>query len=336
MPRRSIVLVMDSIAEMVEVTRLAEAAGFDLAWDWEFFNKNALVRLAALASATTRIGLGTGIAYAFGRSPMLTASGAADLDELSGGRLVLGLGTGTKRMNEEWYGMPFEHPAPKVAELCRLLRHVWASAAGPMRFQGEFYNLAVPQYVRPGQVRPTIPIYLAGVNPIMVRTAAEVADGLVGHPIYPRSYLRDYVRPAIDDGLRRAGRARDAFTLASCVIVSIGHDREQARREARQQVAFYSTVRTYDLLLDSAGFSQEKAAIRSAFKTVDAARMADAVSDEMLAATAVTGTPDECREQLAAYDTLLDLPMLYAPTFGVDPGRVLENHRLIVETFAGE
>src|SRR3712207_3547005 len=179
---------MDSIAEMVELTRLAESAGFDLAWSWEFFNKNAFVRLAAMASATTRIGLGTGIAYAFGRSPLLTASAAADLDELSGGRLVLGLGTGTKRMNEEWYGMPFERPAAKVAELCRLLRHIWASAGGPMRFQGQFYNLAVPQYTRPGQVRETIPIYLAGVNPIMVRTAAEASDGLVGHPIYPRSY----------------------------------------------------------------------------------------------------------------------------------------------------
>ena len=333
MQRRSILLVMDSIAEMVEVTRQAEAAGFDLAWDWEFFNKNAFVRLAAMASATTRIGLGTGILYAFGRSPLLTASGAADLDELSDGRLVLGLGTGTKRMNEEWYGMPFERPAPKAAELCQLLRHIWASADRPLRFEGEFYTLAVPQYVRPGQARPTIPIYLAGVNPIMVRTAAEAADGLVGHPIYPRSYIRDHVRPAIDEGLRRAGRRREGFTLASCVIVAISRDREQARREARQQVAFYSTVKTYDLLLDSAGFSREKEAIRRAFKTVDVAAMADAVSDEMLAATAVAGTPDECRAQLTAYDDLLDLPMLYTPTFGVEPGRVLENHRLIVETF---
>lgn len=334
MPRRSLVLVMDSIAEMVDVTRQAETAGFELAWSWEFFNKNAFVRLAAMAAATTRIGLGTGIAYAFGRSPLLTASAAADLDELSGGRLTLGLGTGTKRMNEEWYGLPFERPAPKAAELCRLLRHVWASAEGPMRFEGRFYKLAVPQYGRPGQVRPTIPIYLAGVNPTMVRTAAEAADGLVGHPIYPRGYIRDHVRPTVEEGLRRTGRPRDAFTLASCVIVSVGHDQEQARQEARQQVAFYSTVRTYDLLLDSAGFGREKEAIRAAFKRVDVDAMAAAVSDEMLQATAVAGTPDECREQLAAYDDLIDLPMLYPPTFGISPERILENHRLIVETFS--
>jgi probable F420-dependent oxidoreductase len=333
MRRHSVVAVMDSIAEMVEVARLAEAAGFELVWSWEFFNKNAFVRLAAMAAATGHIGLGTGIAFAFGRAPLLTASAAADLDELSGGRLVLGLGTGTKRMNEDWYGLSFEHPAPRVAELCRLLRHIWAGADRSMRFAGRFYSLNVPQYTRPGQVRDSIPIYLAGVNPIMIRTAAEVADGLVGHPIYPRSYIRDHVRPAVDEGLRRAGRPREAFTLASCVIISVSRDREQARREARQQVAFYSTVRTYDLLLDSAGFSREKEAIRAAFRTVDVPAMADAVSDEMLAATAVAGTPDECREQLAAYDDLIDLPMFYSPSFGVDPERVVENHRLIVETF---
>ena len=339
--RRSIVLVMDSIAEMVEVGRLAESAGFDLAWTWEFFNKNAYVRLAAVAAATRRIGLGTGIAYAFGRAPLLTASAAADLDELSGGRMVLGLGTGTKRMNQDWYGMPFEHPAPKAAELCRLLRQVWANPDKPFRFRGEFYDLNVPQYARPGQAREAIPIYLAGVNPIMVRTAAETADGLVGHPIYPRDYIRDHVRPAVEEGLRRANRPRDAFTLASCVIMSVSPDRELARREARQQVAFYSTVRTYDLMLDSTGFSAEKEAIRAAFKTLDPSKpeptiaaMADAVSDAMLAQTAVAGTPDECREQLAAYDGLLDLPMFYPPTFGVDSARILENHRLIIEAFA--
>jgi alkanesulfonate monooxygenase SsuD/methylene tetrahydromethanopterin reductase-like flavin-dependent oxidoreductase (luciferase family) len=122
--------------------------------------------------------------------------------------------------------------------------------------------------------------------------------------------------------------------VASCVIVSVSQDREQARREARQQVAFYSTVRTYDLLLDSAGFTREKDRIRSAFKTVDIRAMAESVSDEMLAATAIAGTPEECGDQFAAYDDLLDLPIFYPPTFGVDPRRVLENHRLIVETFA--
>jgi probable F420-dependent oxidoreductase len=331
--RHSMVLVVDPIAEMIELARLAEAGGFDCVWDWEFFNKNAYVRLAAIAAATDHVQLGTGIAWAFGRAPLLTAAGAADLDEISHGRLLLGLGTGTKRMNEDWFGIPLEHPAPKAGELCRLLRHVWSRPAGPVDFSGRFYRIKVPHYSRPGQVRERIPIYLAGVNPLMVRTAAEVADGLVGHPIYSQRYLRDFVLPAVTDGLGRAGRGRDDFDLASCVIVSVSNDRAQARQEARQQIAFYATVKTYDLLLDSSGFTREKEALRRAFRTLDIAGMADAVSDEMLAATAISGTPDDCRRQLSAYDGLLDTAMFYAPTFGVDPARVSENHRLIVETF---
>lgn len=334
MERRSILLVNDSIAEMVHLARLAETAGFDAAWSWEFFNKNAFVRLAAMAAATSTIGLGTGIAFAFGRAPLLTASAAADLDEISKGRLTLGLGAGTRRMNEDWYGLGFEHPAPKAAELCDLLRTVWAHDGGPLRFQGRFYSLNVPAYVRPLQARPTIPIFLAGVNPIMVRTAAEASDGLVGHPIYPRSYIRDTVRPAVEAGLRRAGKQREGFTVASCVIVAISRDREQARREARRQIAFYSTVRTYDQMLDSTGFADEKVKIREAFKTMDIEAMAGAVSDAMLDEIAVAGTPEDCLGQIAKWDGLLDLPIFYTPTFGVERERVFENHRLIVETFA--
>jgi probable F420-dependent oxidoreductase len=334
--RRSLLLVVDPIAEMVELARLAEAARFERIWDWEFFNKNAYVRLAAIACATSSVELGTGIAMAFTRSPLLTASAAADLDELAGGRMVLGLGTGTKRMNEDWYATPFEHPAPKLAELCQLLRQIWRSDRGPLSFQGRFYQIAVPHYSRPGQARASIPIYLAAVNPLMIRTIAQVADGLVGHPIHARPYLRDHVGPAVDRGLRRAGRARASFDLASCVIASVSNDREQARQEARQQIAFYSTVKTYDHALDSAGFSREKEAIRQAFRTLDVAAMAAAVSDDMLAATAIAGTPDDCRQQLAAYEGLIDQAMLYTPTFGVDPQRAFENHRLLIEVFGSE
>jgi alkanesulfonate monooxygenase SsuD/methylene tetrahydromethanopterin reductase-like flavin-dependent oxidoreductase (luciferase family) len=232
--------------------------------------------------------------------------------------------------------MPFDHPAPRSAELCDFLRHVWSHSSGPLDFEGEYYRVKVPAYARPGQRRERIPLYLAGVNPIMVRTAAEAADGLVGHPIYTRSYLRDYIHPAVDEGLRRAGRQRSDFDLASCLIVAVSSDAAQARQEAKQQIAFYSTVRTYDLLLDSSGFSAEKEGIRRAFRTLDIPAMAAAVSDEMLAATAVAGTPDECRAQLAGFEGLLDTALLYTPTFGVDPRRVSENHRLIIETFGGQ
>ena len=106
----------------------AEAAGFESVWTIEFFNANGLVRLAAIATATQRVKLGSGIAYAFMRSPMLAASAAMDIDEISGGRMILGLGSGTKTMNENWYSMPFnDPPAPRIKDAIGLIRAAFAA-----------------------------------------------------------------------------------------------------------------------------------------------------------------------------------------------------------------
>ncbi|MEX2246856.1 MAG: LLM class flavin-dependent oxidoreductase [Dehalococcoidia bacterium] len=332
--RRSVVLILDAIDEMVEYARLAEDAGFEAAWITDFYNRDAFVRMAMVARATKRIGVASGIAYAFARSPVLTAAAAADVDEISGGRVVLGLGTGTKRMQESWYGLTFESPAPKAAEVVRLLRALWSAPGGrPFRFEGRFYNLAIDFFGRPGRVRSDIPVYLAGVNRRMVRTAGEVADGLVGHPLYSRRYIEEAVRPAVDDGLQRSGRERAAFDLAGYVITSIAPDREQAREEARRQIAFYATTLTYDAILDLHGWQAEKEGIRAAWKKLDVPAMSAAVSDAMLDQISVAGTPDDCRQQLARYEGLLDHALLYPPSFGTRPERVKENYRLIAETF---
>jgi alkanesulfonate monooxygenase SsuD/methylene tetrahydromethanopterin reductase-like flavin-dependent oxidoreductase (luciferase family) len=148
---------------------------------------------------------------------VLTA--AADIDEITGGRVVLGLGAGTRRMQEAWYGLKYEAPAKKAAEVIRLLRELWKAPSNrPFSFPGEFYPIAIDLFGRPGRVRDSIPVYLAGVNKLMVRTAGEVADGLVGHPLYSRRYLAERVRPMIagaQPGGRggvvvRPGRVRDA------------------------------------------------------------------------------------------------------------------------------
>ena len=328
--RRSLVLINDGIAELVEQACLAEQAGFEAVWVTDFFNRDAYVRMAMIGQATTRIGIASGIAYAFARSPILTAAAAADVDEITNGRVILGLGTGTKRMQESWYGLTFESPAPKAAEVIRLLRALWEAPPGrPFKFEGRFYNIAIDLFGRPGLVRTRIPVYLAGVNRIMVRTAGEHADGLVGHPLYSRRYLADVVHPAVEDGLRRSGRNRSAFDLAGYVITSISEDRGQAREEARRQIAFYSTTITYDPLLDFHGWQEQKDAIRAAFRKFDIAAMTAAVTDDMVDQIAVVGTPAECKQQLARYDGLLDHALLYPPSFAVKHERVLENYALI-------
>ncbi len=266
----------------------------------------------------------------------MSAAAAADIDEITGGRAILGLGTGTKRMQESWYGLAFESPAPKAAEVVRLLRALWEAPTNrPFKFEGRFYNIAIDLFGRPGRVRTRIPVYMAGVNRTMVRTAATVADGLVGHPLYSRRYVAEVVRPAIDEGLQRSGRERDAFDLAGYVITSIADDREQAREEARRQIAFYATTLTYDAILDLHGWQTEKEGIRSAWRKFDIAAMTAAVSDEMLDEIAIAGTAEECHAQVQRYEGLLDHALFYPPSFGVKHERLIENYTRIRDVFRG-
>jgi probable F420-dependent oxidoreductase len=294
-----------------------------------------LVTLAAVALATQRTKIATGIAYAYMRNPVLNATGAMDLDELSGGRMILGLGSGTKSMNEGWYGQAFEpRSAAKMKECVALIRKVWASHKGMgMRFEGEFYRLNIPAFVRPRAVRDRIPIYLAAVQKGMLRTTGEVADGLVGHPLYSRKYMTECVKPQLEIGAKRAGRSSKDIEVTTLLITAISHDRRQAIQEAKNQIAFYASVKSYEGILNLHGWEQQKLAIWEHFKTFDLPKMAAAVTDEMVEQIALAGTPDECRAQLHKWEGVVDLPILYTPTADVRPERVMENHRLIVETF---
>ena len=332
--QRTLVCTAASIADGVALAREAEEAGFDAIWATEFHNHDVYTWMTAMGLATSRIGIGSGIAYAFARPPVLVAAAAADVDELTGGRVLLGLGTGTQRMNESWYGLAFEKPAAKMKEAVQVIRACWDAAAGPrFRFQGDFWNLDIENYRRSGMVRPRLPIYIAGVNRLMARTAGEVADGYIGHPLSSRRFMREVTHPAVLGGLDRAGRQRGEMTLANYLICSVHEDHDTARREAAHQIAFHATVYTYRTIFELHGFGQEREAIRAAFAKLDLAEMVRHVPDEMIDECAIAGTPEQCRDQLRQYDGLLDMAMFFAPSFGIRRERIMENQRSILETF---
>ena len=335
MQRHGIALFTPTISDMMEIARLADEAGFDSLWNGEFFNRNGLVTLAAVATCTQRAKIATGIAYAYMRNPVLNATGAMDIDELSNGRLILGLGSGTRSMNEMWYGEKFEpRSARKMKEYVALIRKIWAShKGGGMKFEGDYYTLNIPAYVRPYIVRDRIPLYLAAVQKGMLRTTGEVADGLVGHPLYSRKYIAEFIRPNIEVGARRAGRDPKDIDITTLLITAISHDREQAIRDAKNQIAFYASVKSYEGILNMHGWEEQKLAIWKNFKTFNLPKMAAAVTDDMVEQIAIAGTPEECREQIEKWKDIVDLPILYTPTAGIRADRVQENHRLIVETF---
>jgi alkanesulfonate monooxygenase SsuD/methylene tetrahydromethanopterin reductase-like flavin-dependent oxidoreductase (luciferase family) len=179
--------------------------------------------------------------------------------------------------------------------------------------------------VRPGAPREQIPIYLAAVNRGMIRCAERAADGLIGHPIFTRRYLAEVVQPEL---------AQSRCVLAPYVICSISEDPAQARREARAQIAFYYTTRLYHSVLELHGWRAVGEEIAAAFRRGEYARLPDLVPDELLDAIAITGRPDEVREQLRQWEGLCDCALLYAPSVGVRTERLRENLAAIVDTFA--
>jgi probable F420-dependent oxidoreductase len=317
-----IVLSLGGVGDIVAAAQLAEGAGFESVWTTEFPGQSATVSLAAVAQATARVTLGTAIAYAFGRTPLVLAAEARDLDELAGGRLILGLGTGTQRMQRDWHGLDGEHPAPRMEELVTLLRSLLRLHEGPLEHEGRFYRTVVhPTAPVPPPPRIDLPIYMAGVNARMIEAAGAVADGLVGHPLFTPEYTRDVVRPALARGAERAGRGEPP-PIAGYLTCVVGEDGNGARQAARGVVAFNATVSTYRPVLAHHGFDVHADAIRAAWERRDFAAMAAAVPDEMLDAIAIAGTPDEVRCQYEQRrQGLFERTLLWSPFGGLDGAR---------------
>lgn len=317
------------LAEIAESARLAEEAGFTSAWATEFYDRSATVSLAVMAAATSHITIGSAIAYAFGRTPLVWAAEARDVDELSDQRLILGLGTGTRRMQQDWHGLDGEHPASRMEELVPLIRRLLSLHEGPVDHDGRFYRLHVHPTVPVGPPpRADLPIYLAGVNPRMIQAAGTVGDGLVGHPLFTPEYVRDVARPALARGAERANRD-SPVPIAGYLTCSVDADRDAARQAARVVVAFNSTVKTYRVVHRHHGFEGHAEAIRERWQGGDFQAAVEAVPDEMLDAIALAGTPEEVRARFdERWAGLYEHTLLWPPAF-----RGMDGVRAVIETF---
>src|SRR4051794_13629261 len=272
-----------SITTTTQVAKAADAAGLDAAWTGEFNDRSAIVALAEMAHNTSRCRIGSSIAYAVGRSPLVLANEARGLDEISGGRLVLGLGTGTKGMQKGWHGeRDPESPATRLEELLPLLRQIWKLHEGPVKHEGRFYSMNLTATAEvPPPTREAIPLMTAGVNARMIETAGRVADGLICHPTFSARYVHDVVRPAIARGADRTGRDPAAVQIVGMLMCSVHDDEEIARREVAAQIAFYTAPRAYGPMMEASGFGAEAERVREAFAAKEFDAMIDAVSDEM-------------------------------------------------------
>jgi probable F420-dependent oxidoreductase len=325
------IVVGGPIPAIAEMARQAEDGGFESVWVAETAH-SAYVQAALAAQPTSRLRVGTNIALSFPRSPTITAMTARDLAELSGGRFILGLGSQVKRVNEQRFGVPFEHPAPKMAEYVEVVREVLATFRGrTVDHRGRFYSVTMNPFPGAAAV-DDVPIYIAAVNERMLEAAGRVADGVLGHPLTSPDYIREVVRPAVARGAAASGRNLSEVSLTNSVVLQLNEDRERARFEAALQIAFYATTRTYRPVLDLHGFGDLTAPLRAAYAGGDLSEMAR-LAMPMVDTYAIAGSEDECRERLAAFDGLVDRILLGGAWVGPDQEALTENHRRILETF---
>jgi len=297
-----------------EVAAEAELCGITAFCAGEFAHHEAYLTVSEMAAATSKARIGTAISYAFARSPFLHASALRQLHRSAPGRVFVGLGSGTPRMNANWFGVDSSRPLGRMAELVQALRaYLHAENGERVRFAGEFYDIDA-RIAAPVLGRLDIPVLLGAFNKGMVGVAGRHADGIVGHGLFTDRWWVEVVRPAL---------ARSDATEYGWVITAVNDaDPDRASLDARRMVAFYLTVKTYDAYVAHHGWTEPVAAARAAFATGDTERMAASVTDEMLDAVAVHGSTEQARELLRDRSALpRDVAFLSPPSFLVSERR---------------
>jgi len=225
------------------------------------------IPLAASAGATSRVRLATGIALAFVRSPFETAMAALDMDRLSGGRFTLGLGTSVRAWSEGFFGMPYGQPVAHMREVVEIVRLLIAKAhTGELtRYDGTYHTLDFSELQPPAApVRTDLPIWIAGLRQPMVRLAGEVADGVIGHPIWSVEWATTKVADDLKRGLAKGGKQRSDIEFNMWLFVAPNDDRRQAIEDARATVAFYGGIAQYEEYFAAHGSAPKLSSYRKA------------------------------------------------------------------------
>lgn len=321
-------------AQIVECAKQAEAMGLEGLWSAQLPGPPFLP-LATAAAGTERLKLGTGVALAFTRSPLETAMSALDLDLISGGRVVLGVGPSVQFMNEHWHGVPYAKPLQRLREAVTLIRLIIENGhTGKLgKWEGTYYTADFRGFhmLRP-PVRPRIPIYLPALFISAVRLAAEIADGLAGHPIWSFRWIRDEVLPTLTEGLKRANKARRDFDLNIWAYVAINKDRRQVIEDARGTVAFYASISQYEKYFAAHGFGEAARQASAAAQRQNQKAMITAIPDEMVETFVVVGTPDEVRGKVQALWELSDSLTLVEPSLPLSLDQITVYRQAIAET----
>ena len=271
-----------------EHAQQVEQAGFGAIW-WTDSGRSAYLACTAAALSTEKLLIGTGIAVAFPRSPMVTAGIAWELAASTGGRFVLGLGSQVKAHIERRYSTEFAPPGPRLKEYVESIKAIFRafSREEKLSYEGEYYNFSLlPDMWSPGPIEVPAPqIYISAVRPYMSRLVGEACDGIHVHPFHSPSYVEDVQRTAIEEGLTRSGRSLDEITFSIPVMTAVGdsdEEREKTREHARMMVAFYGSTPGYEGIFEHHGYDGLAKELNGLQRRGDIPGMKALVNDEVL------------------------------------------------------
>ncbi|MCI0485386.1 MAG: LLM class flavin-dependent oxidoreductase [Blastocatellia bacterium] len=301
-------------AELIECVRAADLCGYDSFWMPEAWEREAFTVLAELATRTERIGLATGIINVFSRSPALIAMSAATIDEISGGRFRLGLGTSGARVIEDFHGLTYSKPLTRLKETVQIIRALLAGEQ--LDFKGDCFSLnRFKLGFKP--LRADIPIYIAALTPRSLDQLGRIADGwLPTH--WPRARIADGIAE-IHAGAESEGRDVRRIEIAPFVNVVVSENSDEARARARLPLAYYigGMGDYYHASLSRLGFAAEADSVRKSWREGRIKNALRAVTDEMIDATAICGPLEVCRARLdRMYELGATLPLVPIPSEG--------------------
>jgi probable F420-dependent oxidoreductase len=310
--------------------REAEAAGYSGIWSAET-SHDPFFPLLLAAGATESIELGTSIAVAFARNPMITANIAWDLQSYSKGRFLLGLGSQIKPHITKRFSMEWSHPAPRMREFVLAMRAIWDTwhTGAKLDFRGDYYTHTLmtpfftPDRADLGDFGPP-KVFLAGVGGLMTEVAGEVCDGFLCHGFTTEKYLREVTIPALAKGRAKAGKTMDGYEIVGPSFVVTGtneKEMEAAKAGTRQQIAFYGSTPAYKGVLDAHGWGGLQDELNTLSKQGKWVEMGNLIDDEILNTFAVVGEPEQIAPELhRRYGDVISRISFYAP-YKTDPAR---------------
>jgi alkanesulfonate monooxygenase SsuD/methylene tetrahydromethanopterin reductase-like flavin-dependent oxidoreductase (luciferase family) len=310
--------------QLLDTAKQMEDLGYTGAFSYQVFGP-PFIPLAVAAAATSSMKVASGIAIAGTRSPFETAMAAIDMDRISEGRFILGLGSSAPSWTHDIFGTPEFKPIAQLRDTVAAVRHIVAGAhQGLEPYDGTYYKAGFKE-LKPTDppVRTEIPIWVAALRQALLRAGVEIGDGVIGHPMWSPSWAVNEMGPVIDDALAKSGRQRGDIEVNVWPWMAINNDRKQAIEDARGTVAFYASISAYESFFEAHGFLQEARGCQGEIEQgVDVESLKKHVPDEMVETFAACGSADEVADKIEPYWQIADSICPTPPIWGLSSEKV--------------